>query len=74
MSRNFVFDANPKGWTAGGVSNWSLRVDDDLHSQFDRTIEDRSITGFVLPGRITTHVVADTSVDIVRVSVNYLFN
>ena len=72
-------DVSPTGWAAGGGVEWgflpnlTLRVE-YLHLQFDGTKEDRSITGFVLPVTITTHIVSDTNVDIVRVGVNYLFN
>jgi outer membrane immunogenic protein len=70
---------NPNGWVAGGgvewgfLPNWTLRAE-YLHLQFDGITEDRSITGFVVPVLITSHLVTDTHVDIVRVGVNYLFN
>jgi outer membrane immunogenic protein len=72
-------DVSPNGWAAGGgvewsfLPNWTLRAE-YLHLQFDGVTEDRSITGTRFPVVITTHVVTDTRVDVVRVGINYLFN
>lgn len=42
--------------------------------QFDGVIEDRSKSGFFQSLFITTHVSSNTSIDLVRVGVNYRFH
>jgi outer membrane immunogenic protein len=73
-------DVNPNGWAAGGgvewafLPNWTLRAE-YLHLQFDGLTEERSKTSSFVPSLfVISHVSSNASVDIGRMSVNYLFN
>jgi outer membrane immunogenic protein len=70
--------ATPSGWVAGGgiewgfVPNWTLRVE-YLHLQFDGIGQDFTFTS-TTGATVSSHSLANTSEDTVRVGVNYLFN
>ena len=72
-------DVQPSGWAAGGgidwafVPNWTLRAD-YLHLQFDGVTEDRSKSGFFPSLFITSHVVSNAGMDLLRFGLSYRFH
>jgi outer membrane immunogenic protein len=72
-------DVQPSGWAAGGgidwafVPNWTLRAE-YLHLQFDGVTEDRSKSGFFPSLFITSHVVSNAGMDLLRFGLSYRFH